>query len=132
MERVLEALAHAADGVYAVDHSQRIVFWNAAAERLLGYQPAEVLGQTCDQVLCGQALAGCLECRLACSIAVAAQQGQPIPAYNLLSRTKEGKTLLLNVSVIVAPASAPALATIHLFRAITPQPPASSSPGTSG
>jgi PAS domain S-box-containing protein len=122
MDRVLEALARAADGVYAVDRLQRIVFWNAAAERLLGYGPEEVLGQTCDRIFCGQARAGCLECRPACAIAVAAAQGAPVPAYNLLSQTKDGRTLLLNVSVIVAPASALSLATIHLFRDMTPQP----------
>ncbi len=128
MDRVLEALAHTADGVYAVDRRQRIVFWNASAERLLGYGAAEVLGQTCDRIFCGQASSGCLECRTACSVAVAAKRGEPVPAYNLLSHTKDGRTRLLNVSVIVLPASEPSLATIHLFRDITPQPtPASES-----
>ena len=43
MDEVLAILSQTADGVYAVDRAQRIVFWNAAAERLLGYGAAEVM-----------------------------------------------------------------------------------------
>ena len=121
MDKILEALAQAADGVYAVDRAQRIVFWNAAAERLLGYRADEVRGQTCDAIFRGKARPGCLECSPACPVAVAASHGHTVPAYNLLSQTKDGRTLLLNVSVIVLPASEPSLATIHLFRDITHQ-----------
>ena len=34
--RSLEALGDTVDGLYLVDHRQRIVRWNAGAERLLG------------------------------------------------------------------------------------------------
>ena len=58
MDKILEALAQAADGVYAVDRAQRIVFWNAAAERLLGYRADEVRGQTCYAIFRGKVRPG--------------------------------------------------------------------------
>jgi diguanylate cyclase (GGDEF)-like protein/PAS domain S-box-containing protein len=39
-----EVAAHAAEAIVAVDAQGRVVFWNAAAERLLGYPAGEVLG----------------------------------------------------------------------------------------
>ena len=121
MDKVLKALTQAADGVFAVDQEQHIVFWNAAAECLLGYQAEEVYGRTCDEVFGGRAHPGCLVCCLDCPVVVAARRGDTVPAYNLLSQTKGGKPLLLNVSVIVLPVSEHALATIHLFRDMTSQ-----------
>lgn len=121
MDKVLKALTQAADGVFAVDRAQHIVFWNAAAERLLGYRAEEVYGRTCYEVCGGQARPVCLVCCLDCPVTVAARRGDTVPAYNLLSQTKGGKPLLLNVSVVVLPVSEPALVTIHLFRDITSQ-----------
>ena len=121
MEKVLKALTQAADGVFAVDRAQHIVFWNAAAERLLGYRADEVYGRTCYEVFRGQGRPGCLVCCPDCPVAVAAHRGDTVPAYNLLSQTKGGRPLLLNVSVVVLPVAAHALATIHLFRDITSQ-----------
>ena len=41
---VLEALP---DGVYLVDRSRMVTYWNAAAERISGFTEAEVLGHWC-------------------------------------------------------------------------------------
>lgn len=35
------------DGVYFVDRNRRILYWNAAAERLTGYAAADVIGRRC-------------------------------------------------------------------------------------
>lgn len=35
------------DGVYFVDRSRRITYWNKAAERLTGYEAQEVIGKRC-------------------------------------------------------------------------------------
>ena len=121
MDKVLKALTQAADGVFAVDRAQHIVFWNTAAERLLGYRADEVYGRTCYEVFGGQARPGCLVCCADCPVIVAARRGDTISAYNLLSQTKEARPLLLNVSVVVLPVSEHALATIHLFRDMTSQ-----------
>ena len=52
---------------------------------------------------------------------VAAQHHEYVPTYNLLSRTKEGETIMLNVSVIVPSENDGSFLTIHLFRDATHQ-----------
>ncbi|GAA4421181.1 PAS domain S-box protein [Acidovorax lacteus] len=42
--RALEALRQSIDAVVCIDHRNRVTFYNAAAERLWGYTPDEVLG----------------------------------------------------------------------------------------
>lgn len=121
VEKVLAALATAADGACALDQEQRIVFWNAAAEGLLGYAATEVCGHTCYDIFRGIPHPGCLTCAPNCPVMLAARQGATIPAYNLLSKTKAGHSVLLNVSVIVLPVSADPLTTLHLFRDVTRQ-----------
>jgi len=121
MEKMLAVLAQTADGVYALDQTQRIVFWNAAAERMLGYRAEEVLGRPCHEVFDGEPRPGCLACHASCPVMVAAQHHEPVPTYNLLSRTKAGETIMLNVSVIVPLEHATSLVTIHLFRDATHQ-----------
>jgi len=46
--------ADTGSGVWAVDASQRIVFWNRAAEELLGFTADQALGRLCYQLLTGQ------------------------------------------------------------------------------
>jgi PAS domain S-box-containing protein len=121
MDKVLAVLCQTTDGAFAVDWAQRIVFWNAAAEDLLGYRVEEVKGRTCYDVFCGKARPGCLQCAPNCPVPDAARNGEIVPSYNLLSQTKVGIPLLLSVSVITPPASNSAIATIHLFRDITHQ-----------
>jgi PAS domain S-box-containing protein len=36
------------DGVYFVDRSRKILYWNKGAERLTGYEATEVVWQSCD------------------------------------------------------------------------------------
>ena len=46
------ALARAAgDGIVIADPEGRIVFWNAAAERIFGHREAEVLGASLDLII---------------------------------------------------------------------------------
>ena len=44
-------LAIAADAVIAVDHEQRIIFFNEGAERIFGWTAAEVGGEYLDVLL---------------------------------------------------------------------------------
>jgi DNA-binding CsgD family transcriptional regulator len=54
-------------------------------------------------------------------VILAASRGEITGPYNLLSQTKNGTMILLNVSVIVPPDPDSPLAIIHLFRDITQQ-----------
>lgn len=120
MDEVLEVLSRTEDGVYAVDHQQRIAFWNDAAVRLLGYRADEVIGRLCHEIFVGEPRPGCLECGPDCPVMISASRNESVPTYNLMSRTKDGDTILLNVSVVVPNGTSP-FATIHLFRDSTHQ-----------
>ena len=39
------------EGVYLVDESRRITYWNAGATELLGYEESEVIGQRCSRYI---------------------------------------------------------------------------------
>lgn len=51
---LLTALADASCAAYAVSLDQAIVFWNRAAERILGYSSQEVIGRRCYEVMAGR------------------------------------------------------------------------------
>ncbi len=55
---LLASLAAASIGAYVVTVDQTIVFWNTAAERILGFVPQDVLGRRCHEVLQGMAPGG--------------------------------------------------------------------------
>jgi len=49
-----DILDQIADGVYLVDASYRIIYWNRAAERITGFGAAEVIGSRCSECLGSQ------------------------------------------------------------------------------
>jgi len=62
----LQWFANTGSGVWAVDASQRIVFWNQAAEELLGFTADQALGRLCYQLLTGQDTQGQPFCQAEC------------------------------------------------------------------
>ncbi|HKP19440.1 MAG TPA: GAF domain-containing protein [Gaiellaceae bacterium] len=50
-ERSVAILANVADGIVAVNREERVVLWNAAAERITGVPPEEAVGRTILEVL---------------------------------------------------------------------------------
>lgn len=80
-----------ADAAFAVDQEGTIRSWNASAERLFGYTPAEVLRRPCHEVLraCGTAGLGC------------AANGCGPPAFDVEVRLASGRSIWVNVSTLV-------------------------------
>ncbi|MBI2879824.1 MAG: PAS domain-containing protein [Candidatus Rokubacteria bacterium] len=116
----LELLQRTADGVLAVDPEGRIVLWNAGAERLLGYPAREVLGRRCCEVLEGCDPAGNRVCHEGCHVLVMVRRGELVQNYDLLTRTKDGRPIWLNMSTLVIPGSRQGLeTTVHVFRDVT-------------
>jgi len=72
MDELLAVFSQTADGVYAVDREQSIVFWNAAAEGMLGYPAVDVIGHTCHEIFHGEPRPGCLQCQANCPVIHAA------------------------------------------------------------
>lgn len=118
--RLYGILSSTADGGFAVDPEGKIIFWNASAERILGFTATEVVGEPCDDVLAGRDAFGNRLCHQSCHVLAMVRQAQPVQPYDLLTRTKGGKSLWINVSILVVPASRQELqTTVHLFRDVT-------------
>ncbi|MBN2331707.1 MAG: SpoIIE family protein phosphatase [Deltaproteobacteria bacterium] len=90
------------DGVYVTDCDRRIVFWNKAAERIVGWRAAEIVGRSCgDNLLChidkdGHELCGEVYCPL--HRAMVTDRGSAVPII-VFAQHKDGRRIPLQVSV---------------------------------
>ncbi len=95
--QILEKISNTTDGVFAVDGDQRIVHWNAGAERILGYSSQEVLGRFCYDVIRGFDQAARQVCYLGCPVIDCAKGGSPTPGQDVKVKTKDGAYRWLSV-----------------------------------
>lgn len=100
--RVLrEALERAGEAVMVVDGRQRVVLWNEAAEKLLGWRKDEVVGRPCYRVVTGHDRSGHLVCCPGCPEFVMARTGEPIPPRDVCYRSRDGRYVWVNQSTVV-------------------------------
>ncbi len=122
LEFLQDLVDRAADGAYVVDENQRIVAWNDAAEKLLGFQAKNVIGMPCQQILGGQTGEGCVVCRRGCTPYTASQRGQLVPSFDVKVRTASGRPRWVNISIIgiAVDTGQPEMpvAVVHFFRDI--------------
>ncbi len=115
-----EALARAGDGAFAIGPDGRVALWNRAAERILGWSAKEVLGRPCCDVLAGSDVNGNRLCYQGCHVMSLVEQGEGVQHFEMRTRNKAGKSLWLDISILEAPSTNRARATIvHLFRDVT-------------
>jgi PAS domain S-box-containing protein len=99
VSRLFEALKNSADGAFVVDEDLRVVYWNKAAEVILGFDTSEVAGQFCFQLFQGYDESKHLICKEKCQVVQLALQSKPIPNYDVRVTTKQGEACWLNMSV---------------------------------
>jgi PAS domain S-box-containing protein len=118
MDTIVAALERATEGAFLIDRNQRITFWNRAAQEMLGYAPAEVLGRLCFDVIQGRDDHDHAWCRGNCSVTARAKTGQPVETFNTLAKTKAGDLRWINVSILALETAGEedSLAVLHLFR----------------
>ncbi len=119
-EALEQALARAGDGAFAIGPDGRVAVWNRAAERILGWSAKEVLGRPCCEVMAGGDGHGRSLCYNGCDIVGQVRAGEPVEHFEMKTRTKGGRAIWLDVSILEAPAtngSRPVA--VHLFRDIT-------------
>jgi len=117
-----EIFSKTADGVFGVDQDNKITLWNEAAERLLGYKAAEVMGRPCAEVVAGRDRTGRRLCGSTCLPISSARKGEPVHGCEMLVQTKAGRTIWVHMSAIVVPSRTPDLfTTVHIFRDVTRQ-----------
>lgn len=103
VDSIFSLLATAQFGAYAVSLDQTIVFWNRAAERILGFRAHDVLGLHCYEVFSG-ATPGVEngDCRQGCPSLIALREGR-LPsqmAMQMVSASNQLKSVLLTPAVI--------------------------------
>jgi len=121
LERELYLLLEGtADAAFTVDPQGSICSWNRAAEKLLGFSPAEVLHRSCADLFQGRGPLGTLVCRDHCEVLECVAAEREIPNYDLEVRARSGRRLWVNVTIIVFndPRTGHKLA-VHLMRDIS-------------
>lgn len=96
----LELLEHVDEGVYVVDRSRRISYWNQAAEHLTGYRRDEIIGTCCgDNILRHVDLSGRNVCSSDCPLNRAID-GMPVRTIDMFMRHKDGHRIPVRIRAI--------------------------------
>jgi PAS domain S-box-containing protein len=119
-ERLAAILQRTGDGAFVIGADGRVLLWNRAAERMLGFTAREVANKACCEVFGGYDGAGNRLCYPGCHIQSLVRLAEPVASYDMRTRTKAGKPIWLNVSVLPLPANGDGTSvTLHLFRDVT-------------
>jgi PAS domain S-box-containing protein len=114
-----QALAQAGDGAFVVGADGTLTLWNRSAERILGYAAREVVGRPCCEVFAGHDDDGNRLCYQGCHVMSLVGMDETVQSFDMRTRTKAGRPLWVNVSILKAKGPRGAPRTIHLFRDVT-------------
>lgn len=115
-----EALTRAADGAFTINGEGRIVQWNRAAEKMLGYAAREAIGRPCCDLFVGYDDSGNRLCYQGCHIMSLVKMGDAVQNFDMRTRTKAGRAIWLNLSILSIPNGPGGPLVVHLFRDVTP------------
>lgn len=123
MDNTLDILAHTGDAVCAINEEKCVVYWNAAAEKMLDITAEEANGQPCWKLLHGKTVDGQPFCSPDCPIQSKIDNQEPVPHFDLWLKNKSGKAILTNFSTITIPQQngfhhPEQAVTIHLMRKV--------------
>lgn len=119
VQELLRLLSRSADGVFAVDGAQRVIFWSSAAEELLDRPAAKALGRPCYEVVLGRDYQGHPFCRRHCPVIKAVRRGRSVSNYDVVC-PRNGEEMWLNVSIVpVPPTPTHGPVAIHLVRDVS-------------
>jgi PAS domain S-box-containing protein len=121
VHNLIWALDHMADGALITDREHNVIYWNPAAAHMLGFEPTDVIGQPCYEVLRGCHDEDRAICRKHCQVRTVALAGEPVTDYDLCVYTKSGDERWLNMSTLVFAAEdiENGRVLVHLFRDAT-------------
>jgi PAS domain S-box-containing protein len=118
-----QALQRTADGCFVIDAEGRIVLWNRAAEKILGWPSAAVVGRRCCDVLVAMDDAGNRLCYEGCHVRNLVALEEPVQSFDMRTRTRAGRAVWLNVSILPLAADGRGggarRGMVHLFRDVT-------------
>lgn len=100
-------VASTRDPAFATDVQGRILAWNGAATRLLGFEASEVLGALCHERLAGRDVFGNRYCHPGCPLLGMARRHEAVGHFQVRLRCASGEMVLTGVNVIVVPGDGP-------------------------
>ena len=121
MNRLYQALTGAADGAFVINKKQHIIYWNRAAQEVLGFTSAEIAHQPCYEILAGRDDQGQLICHEHCQVAAGTLTGRTVTNFDASVRTKADEQRWVNISTFTFPTNGDGtdLVLVHLFRDVT-------------
>ncbi|UCC52477.1 MAG: PAS domain-containing protein, partial [Anaerolineaceae bacterium] len=98
--------------------SLEIIYWNQAAQEMLGFDQNDTIGHPCYDVLQGLDEGNRLFCKAFCRITDAVSRREPVTNYDMQAITSKGDRQWLNMSVVAYSQGPEDEDTIivHLFR----------------
>jgi DNA-binding CsgD family transcriptional regulator len=112
----LDVIARSATAAFAVDANDRIIYWNAGAEKLLGHAAKDALGRYCHEVLSGNDPFGNLYCSAQCPIVALMKTGTTPEPFCMDVKRREPGRLKVRVRTVGFPTMGPDLsALVHLL-----------------
>jgi PAS domain S-box-containing protein len=121
MKQLFQALSKTGDGAFIINEQRRIIFWNQAAQTILGFTADEVINQPCYKVLGGRDGEGRMLCQHYCQVTINTVKGNTLPNMDMYAHTKDGEGQWINVTTFALPTGNGSLGymTVHLFRDAT-------------
>jgi PAS domain S-box-containing protein len=117
LERALE---QAGDGAAVIGSGGRIMLWNRAAEKILGYNARDVLGKPCCEVFGGRDEHDNRLCYEGCRVTTLVKLGEAIQNFDMRLQSKAGDGVWINMSILSMPNGRPGEhVVVHLFRDVT-------------
>ena len=101
------ALARTGDGAFVITGDGKIILWNRVAERVLGYTAREAIGRACCDVLVGRDGDNNRLCYRGCHVMSLVKMGDPVQSFDMQTRTKSGRPVWLNFSILCSATSPP-------------------------
>jgi PAS domain S-box-containing protein len=115
-----QAVARAADGAFGTGTDGRIVLWNRAAAKLLGYTSHEVLGRASRDLFSGSDDSGNRLSDPGSHVRRLVKRGERVQSLDMRIQTKAGRPVWINLNTLVIPGRPTgSLVGIHVFRNVT-------------
>ena len=116
---MLDVLTQSDTPALATDIGGHIVFWNRAAEKLLGRPTSQVLGRRCYDVLGGKDVFGNRFCHENCSVLSMSRKGESVQGFEIVLGGSPKPEQSINVTILKMPGSRPELFTlVHLLQPV--------------
>jgi len=116
---ILDLLGASDSPAYATDLAGHIIFWNHAAERLLGRSSGEVLGRRCFEVLAGRDVFGNRHCHESCTVVAMSRKGEPVQGFEISVGSAPRQEVAVNVTILKVAGERPeTVSLVHILQPV--------------